>query len=179
MQEDKKLGIIDTVLMHSATYVLISVAILACDIFSGADLHLAIIYVIPVVMAAWFRGFRFALVLGIGLPVCRIPIAVMLKQISPLPYALLNAAIRIAVLWLVAQLVTTKSRHSRTLKKEVEVLEGLLPICAHCKSIRDEKKEWHQMEEYISEHSEANFSHGICPACMRKHYGEFINDDKS
>ncbi len=56
--------------------------------------------------------------------------------------------------------------------EHVRVLTGLLPICAACKSIRDEQGHWRPMETYISEHSEARFSHGMCPACALKWYGE-------
>ena len=56
---------------------------------------------------------------------------------------------------------------------EVKTLQGLLPICAVCKRIRDDKGYWNQMEAYIHEHSEAEFSHGICPECAQKLYPEF------
>lgn len=48
----------------------------------------------------------------------------------------------------------------------VQRLSGLLPICSYCKSIRDDSDYWHRVEEYVSEHSEARFSHGICPTCL-------------
>lgn len=54
----------------------------------------------------------------------------------------------------------------------VKQLEGILPICTYCKKIRDDKDTWHQMEEFISDHSEADFSHGICPECFKKEIGE-------
>lgn len=50
----------------------------------------------------------------------------------------------------------------------VKKLEGIIPICAYCKKIRDDEKSWHQLETYISEHSEAIFSHGICPDCAEE-----------
>jgi len=53
---------------------------------------------------------------------------------------------------------------------EVKILRGLLPTCAACKKIRDEDGEWHQLEVYITERSEAAFSHGICPACIRERF---------
>jgi PAS domain S-box-containing protein len=53
---------------------------------------------------------------------------------------------------------------------KVKTLSGLLPICASCKKIRDDKGYWHQVETYFMEHSEANFSHGICPECVKKLY---------
>lgn len=55
---------------------------------------------------------------------------------------------------------------------EVKRLSGLLPICAGCKKIRDEHDQWHQIEDYIHSHSEADFSHGICPECSRRLYPE-------
>ncbi len=56
---------------------------------------------------------------------------------------------------------------------EVRVLRGLLPICAHCKSIRNTEGNWQSVEQYVSERSDARFSHGICPFCFQKHYPEY------
>ena len=53
---------------------------------------------------------------------------------------------------------------------QVKQLSGLLPICSHCKQIRDDKGYWRQIEAYIQEHSEAQFSHGICRECAKKYY---------
>ncbi|MEJ2587553.1 MAG: HAMP domain-containing protein [Deltaproteobacteria bacterium] len=55
---------------------------------------------------------------------------------------------------------------------EVKKLSGLLPICANCKKIRDDKGYWNHVESYIKAHSEAEFSHGICPECAKKLYPE-------
>lgn len=54
----------------------------------------------------------------------------------------------------------------------VKVLRGLLPICAHCKKIRDDRGYWRRLEDYIGQHSEADFSHSLCPDCQRTHYPE-------
>lgn len=55
---------------------------------------------------------------------------------------------------------------------EVKHLSGLLPICASCKKIRDDKGYWNQIETYIKNHSEAEFSHGMCPECLDRTYGD-------
>lgn len=55
----------------------------------------------------------------------------------------------------------------------IKALSGMLPICSHCKKIRDDSGYWKQLEEYISEHSQAEFSHGICPECVKKHYPDY------
>jgi hypothetical protein len=53
---------------------------------------------------------------------------------------------------------------------QIRTLTGLLPICAHCHKIRDDGGYWHRVEEYIEQHSEAQFTHGICPDCLREIY---------
>ena len=53
---------------------------------------------------------------------------------------------------------------------EIKTLKGIIPICSHCKNIRDDKGYWNQIESYIREHSEAKFSHGICQECAKKYY---------
>ena len=78
--------------------------------------------------------------------------------------------------------ISTRKQHEKerealidNLKKslaKVRKLSGLLPICASCKKIRDDKGYWNQIETYIRDHSEAEFSHGICPECTRKLYPE-------
>ncbi len=60
---------------------------------------------------------------------------------------------------------------------EVKTLRGFLPICAHCKKIRDDKGYWDKIESYIHKHSDAEFSHGICPECMKKLYPEFLEEE--
>ncbi|NUM80250.1 PAS domain S-box protein [bacterium] len=60
---------------------------------------------------------------------------------------------------------------------KVKTLSGLLPICASCKKIRDDKGYWNQIEVYIEQHSEADFSHGICPDCAKRLYPEEFQDD--
>ncbi len=65
------------------------------------------------------------------------------------------------------------ARRTEELEKalaEIRVLKGILPICSSCKKIRDEQGVWRQLESYISQHSNAEFSHGLCPDCIRKLY---------
>lgn len=59
----------------------------------------------------------------------------------------------------------------------VKQLSGLLPICSKCKRIRDDSGNWEQVEYYIKDHSEADFSHGLCPDCARDIYGEYYEDE--
>ena len=59
---------------------------------------------------------------------------------------------------------------------QVKILRGLLPICSKCKAIRDDQGDWRQIESYIKERSEAEFSHGICPVCLKELYPEFCEE---
>ncbi len=82
----------------------------------------------------------------------------------------------------VKELNLSESKRAKTISElekaleEVNSLSGLLPICASCKKIRDDKGYWNQIESYISEHSEADFSHGLCPDCAIKLYPEFYKE---
>ncbi|HLA77374.1 MAG TPA: hypothetical protein VJU18_07340, partial [Vicinamibacteria bacterium] len=80
--------------------------------------------------------------------------------------------------------VRLRTRHLRRRAEELQaavereladtkVLRGLLPICSSCKKVRDDSGYWSQIESYIREHSEAEFSHGLCPGCMKELYPDF------
>ncbi len=62
------------------------------------------------------------------------------------------------------------------LYRQIRTLEGFLLICANCKKIKNQAEQWQQIEHYISEHSDARFSHGICPECTQKLYPDFYNE---
>lgn len=71
------------------------------------------------------------------------------------------------------QAVDERERLVRELREalaELKTLRGILPICSHCKRIRDEAGAWSAVEAYVTKHSDASFSHGICPECFAKHY---------
>ena len=61
--------------------------------------------------------------------------------------------------------------------EQVKLLSGLLPICMWCKKIRDDQGYWNAIEHYLGQHSEAEFSHGICPDCKRKYSGEMLDKE--
>lgn len=65
------------------------------------------------------------------------------------------------------------------LLEQVKALQGLLPICAHCKGIRDDAGYWKSVEEYLAAHGDLDFTHSICPACFEKHYPEIYAKVKS
>lgn len=66
----------------------------------------------------------------------------------------------------------------QTALDEVKTLSGLIPICAHCKKIRDDKGYWTSVEQYISSHSNIDFSHAICPDCIKEHFPKIFDKMK-
>jgi len=78
----------------------------------------------------------------------------------------------------ISERVKVEQEKAKLIKKleetlsELKTLSGLLPICASCKKIRDDKGYWNQIDSYIQEHSDATFSHSMCPQCSDKLYGD-------
>ena len=66
-----------------------------------------------------------------------------------------------------------RMRELQKAQDDIKTLRGIIPICANCKNIRDDKGCWSQVEVYVRDHSEAEFSHGLCPVCVKKLYSEF------
>ena len=82
-----------------------------------------------------------------------------------------------------AALETEVSEHKKTIKElqealsQIKTLKGLLPICSHCKKIRDDEGYWQSVENYLLDHADVEFSHGICPECAKQHFGVDCDDD--
>jgi hypothetical protein len=74
----------------------------------------------------------------------------------------------------IEQLNASLERRVREALADIKVLRGLIPICAACKKIRDDRGFWTALEEYITEHSDATLTHGICPDCTRRQFPEVV-----
>ena len=92
----------------------------------------------------------------------------------PLPPAILVSEAKAVTLAALAAAIGYLRRQA----DEIRLLRGLLPVCMHCKKIRDGQGSWHPMESYISNRTEARFSHGICPNCLKQHCGELLDDSR-
>ena len=64
----------------------------------------------------------------------------------------------------------------QTALEEIKTLRGIIPICSFCKKIRDDKGYWQQVEVYVQDRTEADFSHSFCPECAKTHYHQFFGD---
>lgn len=154
-------------------YIMIALVVLVIDFYTGKNIRFPILYIIPVGIAAWYNQKTMAYILAVFLSLSRFGFHIPWQEMDSLSSAGINTGIRISALVLYAYLVDRTSWQTRELKKRVKLLEGILPICASCKKIRNEQGKYENMETYISDHSDAEFSHGICPECAQELYPEF------
>ncbi len=97
----------------------------------------------------------------------------------PFGIGALNRFAAIAAIWTmvhVARARRTAEGARAKLATEIKILQGLLPICTFCKSIRDRAGRWHRLESYLTSQSEAKFTHTYCPPCVEKHFPEIGGD---
>lgn len=149
---------------------ILALVILLVDYATGPYIQFPFLFVLPVIFSTWYNGLWWGVVYAVALPLVRF----YFTTVWDIPWTLLESAlnnlIRVSVLLLLAYLVHKVAQQSKATATEVKLLEGLLPICASCKKIRDEKNEWQPLEAYITKHSEASFTHGVCPDCAKKLY---------
>jgi hypothetical protein len=156
-----------------------SILLLIADYFAGPFIQFPVSYLIPVAFLSWFNGRRWGLIFAILMPLVRFYFNVALWTIPwTITEASINALIRIVVLSSFALIIDRTAIQTRKLSRQVSLLEGLLPICSYCKKIRDQKDQWQVMEKYIMDRSVATFTHGICPDCLREHYGDVLMKKK-
>lgn len=98
--------------------------------------------------------------------------------VASLPMLTLYPLMIGGVTYLQAKKLVAQQKELAAALAEIRTLKGLLPICSHCKNIRDDHGSWRHMEEYISERSDAVFSHSICPECMEVHYPEYKRNNR-
>jgi len=149
------------------------------DYITGFEVSVLVFYFVPVGLAAW----RLGLLAGFSMAVLSAAAWGLSNHYAGQIYSsqmifVWNNGVRLTafltVAWLTARNVALLARERATSMKlrktlaEVNVLEGLLPVCTSCKRIRNDQGNWEQMERYIQERSSAKFSHGYCPECARK-----------
>jgi hypothetical protein len=116
-------------------------------------------------------------VLSFGLPLVRIVFRFLWKIPWGIEETIFNAVIYIIIFSLLVFFISHEKQR-QSLLKEVRVLRGLLPICSFCKRIRNKDNDWEPLEDYLTGHSEAEFSHGFCPECAKEHYGVSLSPKK-
>jgi K+-sensing histidine kinase KdpD len=153
----------------------LATAILVGDYFTGPLISFSILFLVPVALAARLSGRWWGIALGALMPLAHLGFTFLWNAPWTLADSMVNAGIRMAVLMAFAVLIDRVTRQAR----EIRVLRGLLPVCAFCKKIRTEDQNWRPIESYITEHSQASFTHTFCPECAKQHYGEYFDQIKA
>ena len=172
--------------MHTKSKFLLTGAVVAgilligcADRLTGRDMNFFLFYFFPISITAWYIGIRTAVTLSI---MSALIWFVAIDFHNPAPHSqfvsVWNSGIRLGAFTFVAfavfqiRLLLEQEKAAaaalRQALSEIKILEGILPICAQCKKIRNTEDNWVQMEAYISKHSGAVFSHGFCPECAKK-----------
>ncbi len=146
--------------------------VMALDFAIGPRLEFPSLYAIPVLYAAWYGGRRWALPLCVLQSFHVVTVWTQNGSESAVFDASIAAFMRVFVLGAIAWWLSGVRDVQRQLSHEVEMLEGLLPICSYCKKIRDDEGEWQVLEKYIQEHSAATFTHGVCQTCLARELAE-------
>jgi hypothetical protein len=156
---------------HPVAWLPLALGVLGLDFLTGPYVHVAILFVFPVALATWSHGRRWGSLVAAALPLVRLPFLYYVWQArSSWAWEAVDTAIHVVVLLMLVRIIDYIARQRR----EIHVLERMLPICGFCKRIRDESGGWLQLERYIAERSEARFTHAFCPDCGRTHYGDLL-----
>ncbi len=148
------------------------------DYVTGSNISVSIFYLIPISFVTMFINKKAGIFMSI-LATATIP---FILYIQGSPLKTVDDAWNLSLVFgffLVVTLLLIKLKEHMTEReklvgelqkalKEINQLSGMLPICVYCKKIRDDEGYWNVLEEYITDHSEANFSHCICPDCRKK-----------
>ncbi len=152
------------------TIVVLMLLVVTIDALIPLGIACGILYTGAVLMAQQSRNSR--LIVWVATISTLLTISkYLLAPLGDTPHwvVLTNRILSIYVIWVTA-LMALKINKQHT--EEVKSLSGLLPICAWCKNIRNDQGYWTQLEAFLNEHTEAEFSHSICPGCMEAHFAE-------
>jgi hypothetical protein len=157
-------GMLVPLLSHWLTQLMLGMAILGLDLFTGRYLQFPILFVLPVALAAWYRNGRNAGIMAVLLPVGRLSIAIYEEVGDPILYLAGNCLIRILLLAFIAFLVGRTSRQNAELNRQ---LDNLVTVCAWSRTVEFEG-EWISFEDYLKRKFNIHTSHGISPAEAEK-----------
>ena len=143
----------------------LALLILVVNFNSDPFVDFPMMFLIPVLLASWYSGRWWGLLLAVGMPLARLTFSFVGWQVPWTPlHTFVNASIRITVLSTFAILTDLLQQQ----QQRIQVLEGLLPICHVCKRIRDEENNWYAIDRYLNEHAGTLFLQGICSDCVHE-----------
>ena len=158
--------------------------ILGFDLAIPLGVAMGVFYVVPVLITLWAPRKSFTLAVAVLATILTLACFFYKPPAGELWKVIFNRSISVFVIWVTAilglQRKTAVEKREEAVRErelaleEVKILRGSLPICSYCKKIRNDTGAWTQMEAYIRDHSEAEFSHGLCPDCAKKVYQELL-----
>jgi len=173
---------------HAALTIFLTVVIGTIDYVTGVEFRMEIFYLMPIAYATWFLGRRS----GIAASAVSLCIIFLSDYMSGKDYNKVHLEIWNLVMYLCFFIVVTMLMSTLRLAlehradlieklrgalSEVKELSGILPICANCHKIRNDEGYWLDVADYISRHTNAKFSHGICQECTQKLYPAYFKKD--
>jgi len=158
------LAITPLILIAGSTAIIFTV-----DMLLPRGVAVPMLYVIPILLAVSCRQHWFRVSIAVGCTVLTLLGYIFTEPAVPTWIAVSNRSMAVAAIWVSAVLAW---RHLYA-KEHINVLQSLLPMCASCKKIRNDKGYWSQVEEYLEAQTHTMLTHGICPECMQKWYPEF------
>lgn len=137
-------------------------------------------YVAVVLLALWVPSAWFPIAVAFAASLLTVAGYFLSPSASAIWIVLTNRGLALFAIWVTATLGLARRRLQdrlrESLERDLRVLNELLPICASCKRIRDNSGNWHEIERYISTHTASEFTHGICPPCIKKLYPEVYSE---
>ena len=147
---------------QSVLIVVIGAVVFTLDLLAPMGVALPVLYPGLVLLGLWSPHPKFALIAASIATVLSILGFFVSPQGGVFWMGIINRSMALFTIWVTAFFVLRYKRAEQATK----ILRGLLPICAWCKKIRDDKGYWKQLEDYMEQHSEAHFTHGMCAECM-------------
>ena len=167
-----------------AIALLLNLIIGVIDYLTGYEIGMEVLYLMPIGLSSWLVNRRAGIIMS-GLSTVTLMTAHILAGEVIESYFIYywNIFVHVGFFMVVVYLISEEKIISDNNKilicklqkslDEIKTLSGLLPICSACKKIRDDDGYWKQIEHYISEYTDATFSHSICPVCKEKLYSGF------
>jgi len=147
------------------------------DYLTGVEISFGIFYFLPIWVMTWAFDRRTGVVFSLlcALVWLGVDQAGGARYSDPwIPYW--NAVSRLVFFLTFTFLLSNVRNQLTRSSEEIKRLSSLLPICASCKKIRNDNGRWQEIESYIRQHSDTDFSHGICPDCVKKLYPELADE---
>jgi len=159
--------------------------IMSLDAIIPLGVAVGVLYIVAVLFSLWAPRKEFTIFVAVISSLFTIGMCFYKPQVSDMWKVIFNRAISLLAIWVTASIgLQRKSieqkrelavfQRERALE-DIKILRGLLSICSSCKRIKDEKGHWSRMEGYIKQHSEADFSHGLCQECAIKLYPDLFS----